>query len=44
VAFIARATATDSAKMISPHYVVMTALTTWMVLLAGFMVYLLVAV
>jgi hypothetical protein len=44
VAYIAWATTTDSAKMISLHYAAMTALTTWMVLLAGFMVYELIAV
>jgi hypothetical protein len=43
VAFVARATATDITRMIPLHYAAMTALTTWMVLLAGFMIYVLIA-
>jgi hypothetical protein len=44
VAFVAGASTADTAEMISLHHIAMRALTAWMAILAGILVYMLVAV
>jgi hypothetical protein len=43
VGFLAGPSTADTAEMMSLHHIAMTALTAWMVILGGLMMYMLVA-